>query len=491
GLVDLNTETYDWIDKLVYTYPSAHSSQLSKVQDLSTGAGQPIGLKPIESKLSYNAAGAITYDMGKGLNTSYNEINLPKAVTDGSKFVNFDYTFSGEKIRRKGDGTEGYTQVNYFQGAEVYDGVLQSYYHPEGRIRFEDVNTQHLEFTLQDHLGNSVVTFEDINQDGEIVTETDPGTLEVYQRHYYYPFGLEMKGEWTQDGSPKMLYRYNGKEFLSDVGSNMLDYGARYHMPEIGRWGAVDPMASKYPSLSPYAYVANDPINAIDPDGRYILPAALAQKYSKLAGYLQNGIGNLLNRKDIRSGLRTIGNFNDDQIDQLARYGEGIPIDIKQLDNDAEHSTHGEINGYTPGNGSIQIDETLAQQLQDASTPEAEAAALLGVVSTILHETTHQGFNTNPVPYNSASREITDGNFSRTYNPNKDLYSYYFQGNQVGTSGETGEAFENSIWYNGGKNTNFGFDRKQGTTGMQNQSRLYKINFFTGNYNNLPETSNK
>ena len=229
----------------------------------------------------------------------------------------------------------------------------------------------------------------------------------------------------------------------------------------------------------------------IDPDGRYILPAALAQKYSKLAGYLQNGIGSLLNQKDIRSGLRTIGNFSDDQINQLARYGEGIPIDIKQLDNDAEHSTHGEINGYTPGNGSIQIDETLAQQLQDANTPEAEAVALLGVVSTISHETTHVGYNTNSVPYNRKARDISDGNFSRTYDPKNDLYTYFYQGNQVGTSGETGYAFENGEWYNGGKNTNFGFDRKQGATGMQNQAVLYIINFFTGNYNNLPKTTNE
>lgn len=35
---------------------------------------------------------------------------------------------------------------------------------------------------------------------------------------------------------------------------------------------SVDPLADKYPSISPYAYVANNPINAIDPDGRQIVP---------------------------------------------------------------------------------------------------------------------------------------------------------------------------------------------------------------------------
>ncbi len=37
-------------------------------------------------------------------------------------------------------------------------------------------------------------------------------------------------------------------------------------------WISVDPKADKYPSLSPYNYVGNNPMNAIDPDGRYILP---------------------------------------------------------------------------------------------------------------------------------------------------------------------------------------------------------------------------
>lgn len=40
---------------------------------------------------------------------------------------------------------------------------------------------------------------------------------------------------------------------------------------QLLRWLSVDPLSSKYPSLSPYNFVANTPINAIDPDGRYIL----------------------------------------------------------------------------------------------------------------------------------------------------------------------------------------------------------------------------
>jgi hypothetical protein len=39
----------------------------------------------------------------------------------------------------------------------------------------------------------------------------------------------------------------------------------------LGRWFAVDPLARKYPMLSPYAFVANNPLIYIDPDGKDII----------------------------------------------------------------------------------------------------------------------------------------------------------------------------------------------------------------------------
>ena len=73
--------------------------------------------------------------------------------------------------------------------------------------------------------------------------------------------------KYKQKTTPFVASSFTGKERDSETGFSY--FGARYYDSDLMTgWLSVDPMADKYPSLSPYAYCAWNPIKLVDPDGR-------------------------------------------------------------------------------------------------------------------------------------------------------------------------------------------------------------------------------
>ena len=61
-------------------------------------------------------------------------------------------------------------------------------------------------------------------------------------------------------------FTFTGKE--KDCETGYYAFGARYYDCDLsGLFLSVDPMADRYPSLSPYAYCAWNPVKLVDPDG--------------------------------------------------------------------------------------------------------------------------------------------------------------------------------------------------------------------------------
>ena len=85
----------------------------------------------------------------------------------------------------------------------------------------------------------------------------------------YYPFGSLIPNRFGS--SNKYRYGFQGQEKDDEIkgGGNSLNYTFRMHDPRVGRFFAVDPLAEKFPNMSPYAFCFNNPVFFVDPDGMH------------------------------------------------------------------------------------------------------------------------------------------------------------------------------------------------------------------------------
>jgi RHS repeat-associated protein len=96
----------------------------------------------------------------------------------------------------------------------------------------------------------------------DLVTERDGKTYEFFT---YNPWGEEMHQYNANTFGFSSPYRFNSKEKDAETGLHY--YGARYYQSKLSVWLSVDPWADKYPHVTPYNFVENNPIMLVDPDG--------------------------------------------------------------------------------------------------------------------------------------------------------------------------------------------------------------------------------
>ena len=199
--------------------------------------------------------------------TTYNLLNLPQTVAFSDKSLSvFYYMADGRKIRNATGAysistavpidsviknTDPYiSYMSEWNDVYWYQRTQQKYINtPEGNIEVSTGRKMSFSYyyTSKDHLGSIWHYWNSLNNS---------------RANIYYPSGIMRE----KRRSP-YNYGLTGKEIVYDNGLDEYFFGARTLFAPINRFNQPDPLCEEYYHISPYAYCANNFINALDPTG--------------------------------------------------------------------------------------------------------------------------------------------------------------------------------------------------------------------------------
>jgi RHS repeat-associated protein len=256
-----------------------------------------------ENRLASTAGMSYTYD-GNGERVLKSNTSTGAAVKR--------YWSMGGNTLAEGDGSGNLTaEYIYFGGKRV------------ARI---DLPANTIHYYLSDHLGSTSII---ANATGVVEEESD-----------YYPFGTEVVV--TGPGANEL--KFTGKR--RDAESQLDYFGARHYSNVSGRFGSPDEPLTDQDELNPqswnlYSYVRNNPLNAIDPDGRAVL-VCFSSGNGNSCGWVSDDDYKKAREADSRIGINAPGGDkpNGDitcggQVCGSVMWSPGSPSDHNQPDNGA------------------------------------------------------------------------------------------------------------------------------------------------------------
>jgi len=223
----------------------------------------------------------------------------------------------------------------------------------------------------------------------------------ITQGFLYTPFG-EIISDYNSSfhNSPMPNYAFNAKEL--DEENGMYYYSARYYAPPT--FISRDPMFEKYPSISPYAYCANNPMKFVDPTGEDIdisaIYAADKVKTEKLIASLSKITG--LNLKtETNNGVTLLkyeGAANEKGTSATAR-----DMLINAIDNKEVVQVFSVTGGSQADMSNIGLDfseiESFMGGVKGGLNPET-----MGYGMTFLHELDHTKLGVNKTGHSTAEK---------------------------------------------------------------------------------------
>ncbi|SFW14793.1 RHS repeat-associated core domain-containing protein, partial [Nitrosovibrio sp. Nv17] len=319
GTTSLATYAYDDLSRrttitlgngAVTTYGYTTQSALASISHNLTGSSQDNTWtytrnqvqEIVTQAFSNNAYQWTGYASGT---VNYTSNGLNQYATAGSVTPSYD---ANGNLTGEGTWTYGYDQDNRLRTASKtgVSGTLR--YDPEGRLRQTDISSA-IRNLLYD--GTNLVSM--YNATGSVMHRYvfGPGVDEpivwyegsatgvktwLFVDHLgsivaldgsstgirtYGPYGEPLPASAGGD-----RFRYTGQQLVSELG--LYYYKARFYSPTLGRFLQTDPVGYQS-DLNLYAYVGNDPVNGIDPDGAaplfIVLPAIGGGISAALQGY--------------------------------------------------------------------------------------------------------------------------------------------------------------------------------------------------------------
>jgi len=207
----------------------------------------------------------------------YNYLSLPKSV-QYRRGDRIEYVYDAAGVKRQTTHKITITDLNYpywslsepastdfdasktvttdYIGNKVYvNNQLKYVLTEEGYIeKTTGSSTYTPYYYLNDRLGSRRIVMD------------AAGTVKFYNN--YYPSGTSMAELPRETSYNTHPYKFTGKELDRFNTLDFYDFDARAYYPALMRFMSVDPLAGKYPGVSPYAYCLNNPVKYVDPDGR-------------------------------------------------------------------------------------------------------------------------------------------------------------------------------------------------------------------------------
>lgn len=196
---------------------------------------------------------------------------------------------------------------------------------------------------------------------------------------------------YSSDTSNKYRLGFNGMEKKNESFSDAYDFGARIYDGRLGRWLALDPLMMKYPSMSPYNGMGNNPIFFVDINGRDIIPK------TGWVGSAYEQIFNQLLSMNCPEFMIIYNHYNDKSNDLYLFFSQ---YQHRLISGKVEESNKFEINddgSLTQGGGTVKLSPTSS------------------IVS----------MNTNDIVSRVTGKKINDNPLTRNENGYKITYNLY------------------------------------------------------------------